>query len=234
VSENAAETKSSLAVIADAGAAGQAVIPGVYAWAITVAPVAWSRASNIGVKIAALLALLALLQTLIRPKERTSPIGPWVFVLASTVVWVSVPAALSPAHLHPARGIAGMLGWGVFAFAAAAPALGATRAGPAPEGGLKPRVPIPRGDAAYLAVAIVLAAALQAVGWTVSVPERALLVRILTLAAGVAIIGAATAITTARHGPPQKLRRALRNALPMLACIVLLILAGAAYTLVGP
>jgi hypothetical protein len=231
------EKKTPLAAIADVGAAGQAVVPGVYAWAVTVVPAAWSRASNIGVQIAALLALVALLQTLRKPAEgtvRTSSVGVWVFVLACTVVWVCVPSALAPAHLHPARGVAGMLGWGVFAFAAAAPALGASRSGPAPEGGLKPRLPIARGDAIYVGAAIALAAALQAVGWSITVPERAVLVRIVTLASGIAIIGAATTLTTSRHAAPVDLRRALRSALPMLLCIALLVLTGAAYTLSAP
>jgi len=69
------------------------------------------------------------------------------------------------------------------------------------------------------------------VGWSITVPERALLVRIVTIAAGVGIIGAATTLATARHAPSQKLGRALRNALPMLACILLLVLAGTAYAL---
>src|SRR5204862_1134625 len=67
--ENSAPEKgkrSPFAVLADAGAAGQAVVPGVYAWAVTVIPAAWSRSTgaNIGVKVAAVLALAALLQTL--------------------------------------------------------------------------------------------------------------------------------------------------------------------------
>lgn len=234
------QKRSPFAAFADAGAAGQAVVPGVYAWAVTVVPAAWSRASNIGVKIAAVLAFGALLQTLVAssPSEKLrgripGHVGVWVFVLASTVVWVTVPDAMSPAHLHPARGIAGMLGWGVFAFAVAAPALGSAREGPLPEGGLKPRLPLARGDAIYIGAAVLLAAALQAVGWSVTVPERAVLVRVVTLAAGIAIIGAATSIATARHSNPPSFGRAFRSAFPMLACIALLVMAAVAYTLAG-
>src|SRR5260221_2583987 len=237
------EKRSPLAALADAGAAGQAVVPGVYAWAVTVVPAAWSRPSNVGVKIAAVLALFALLQTLFgsslegvdargasSPRSKGAPrrdragaVGVWVFVLASTVVWFSVPTALAPAHLHPSRAIAGMLGWGVFAFAVAAPALGPSRTGPLPEGGLKPRLPLARADAVYIAIAVVMAIALQALGWSVLVPERAVLVRLVPLAAGIAIIAAATSIATARHGTSPGFARAFRSALPMLACIALLI-----------
>lgn len=228
------EENTPLAVLADIGAAGQAVVPGAYAWAVTVAPAAWSRAADAGVKAAAILAIASLLSTLLKTK---GPIATWVFVLASTVVWVAVPSAMSPAHLHPARGIAGMLGWGVFAFATAAPALGPSKRGPATEGGLEPRVPLPRGDAVYLGIGFALAAALQFVGWSILIPERAVFVRLLTVASGIAIVGVATVLATSRHhsssAPRPTLGRALRKSIVLVISVALLLAMGILHALAG-
>lgn len=225
----------SLDRLADLGAAGQALVPGVYAWAVTVAPAAWSRAGTAPAKLAASLALVALLSTLIKQKGSTGAIGNWVFVLASTIVWVAVPAAVSPAHMHPARGVAGMLGWGVFAFAGAAPSLDPD-AHPAveSEGGLKPRAPVRAGDGAYLGVGVALALALQCVGWSVVTPERAIFVRLVTVGSGVAILSLATTLATARHNVPgsRRLGRALRKSAVMLVAVLLLVAFGVVYSLV--
>lgn len=233
----APEKKSALAFFADIGAAGQAVVPGAYAWAVTVAPAAFTHGSNGGVQAAAVLAIVSLLSTLVR-KESTGAIATWVFVLASTVVWVATPAQLAPAHLHPARGIAGMLGWGAFAFAAAAPSLGPpSKDSPETHGGLKPRIALARGDAIYLAIAVVLAGALQFVGWGILVPERAVFVRLLTVASGLSIIGVATVLATSRHNlgsnPKPSFARALRKSAFMVVVVVLLVAFGLAYAFAG-
>ncbi|MBN9167818.1 MAG: hypothetical protein J0I07_43205, partial [Myxococcales bacterium] len=46
--------------IASIGASAQAAIPGLYAWAITVAPAAWSRGAPLLAKAAAVVGVLAL------------------------------------------------------------------------------------------------------------------------------------------------------------------------------
>jgi hypothetical protein len=224
------EKTSPLGAIADFGAAGQAVVPGVYAWAVTVAPAAWSRGGNIGVKMAALLAVASLLTTLTKWKTGSGSVAMALFVIACCVVWIFVPAAMTPAHLHPARGIAGMIGWGVFAFAAAAPSLGPQRVGDTPEGGLKPRIPLSRGDGLYLGIGVVLAVALQFVGWSITVAERGVFVRLVTVASGVAIIGVATALTTSRHNlggaARPSLGKSLRRASLFICAVILLVIAG--------
>lgn len=216
-----------LAVLADAGAAGKAVVPGVYAWALTVAPVAWSRGAPLAAKLPAILALVALVATLRRAK---GPISLWVFVLSCAVTWVAVPAALSPAHLAATRAFAGTLGWGLFAFAAAAPALRGSREGPAPEAGLAPRQRLGRADAAYVGAGVLMAAALQAVGWTVAVPERATLVRVVTLACGIAVVGATATVAVARHGRHRaSVRRGARSAMALLVVLAILLAGGLVY-----
>ena len=46
--------------VASVGASAQAAIPGLYAWAITVAPAAWSRGAPLLAKAAAIVGVLAL------------------------------------------------------------------------------------------------------------------------------------------------------------------------------
>lgn len=157
----------------------------------------------------------------------------WGFVLSSAIVWTLAPSALSSAKLDGVRGALGVVGWGLFAFASAGPAL---RADPEASSrivagsSLKPRSELPRGDGAYVAAGVVLALAMQAVGWGVPSPERAVLVRLVTVACGVAVLGATTSIALARHVPrvraPRSIR--LRRALPWVVILALILGSGLA------
>jgi hypothetical protein len=128
------------------------------------------------------------------------------------------------------RGLAGMLGWALFAFACATPSL------PAPPEGeraidealLAPRQRLPPGDAVYIAGGGLLAAVLQVGGWTIAAGERALLVRFIALAAGLAVMGAATQLALARHAPRAVLSRSrrLRRAMTALVAVGILAFAG--------
>ena len=70
---------------------------------------------------------------------------------------------------------------------------------------------------------------MQAVGWDVASPERAVLVRLVTVACGVAVVGATTAIALARHAPrvPARGRVRLRRALPWIVVLALFLGSGA-------
>ncbi len=216
--------------------AAQASVPALYAWGVTVAPTVWSRGAPLLAKVAAGVALAAI--ALAMPAERrwgarARMPGLWGFVLSSAVAWSASPSALAPLRIDTARGIAGMLGWGLFAFTFAAPAIGAHDAptgeeAPPSEQALGPRRVLARGDALYVAGGALLAAWLQTVGWQVSTVERALLVRVVALAAGIALLGAATDIALARHLPSATTvgGRRLRRATLPLAALALLGLGG--------
>lgn len=255
--------------MASVGASAQAAIPGLYAWAITVAPAAWSRGAPFLAKVAAVVGVLALVTApfvegagAVAPAEAsaaergsTEPAtkkpqrlvdavrswtGPtwarawsvWGFVLSSAIVWALAPSALSSARMDGVRGALGMVGWALFAFASAGPAL---RADPNAAGrivastSLKPRSELPRGDGAYVAVGIALALAMQGVGWSVAVPERAVLVRLVTVVCGIAVVSGTTSIALARHVTrvPGSRRLRLRRALPWLVMLALVAASGA-------
>ena len=223
-----------LARLSAIGAAAQASVPGFYAWMVTVAPAAFSRQAGFLAKLAAATGLVALLLGILLDRRwgpRARYLSVWGLALSSAVVWVLVPSALGALRLDEARGIAGMVGWALFAFASAAPALRReedTSDRIIDDAPLRPRAQIRRGDAIYIVVSVVLALSLQLVGWNVVAAERALLVRLVSVAAGLAIIGAATTIPLARHGrsapAPQRVR--LQRTLPWLLALVVVALIG--------
>ncbi len=255
--------------MASIGASAQAAIPGLYAWAITVAPAAWSRGAPLVAKGAAIVGVLALVTAPLvegtgppmsavadraldadrmatESKRRSlleavrSWTGPtwarawsvWGFVLSSAMVWALVPSALSSARLDGVRGALGMVGWALFAFASAGPAL---RTDPSVAArivastSLKPRSAIPRGDGVYVAIGVALALGMQAVGWGIAVPERAVLVRLVTVVCGIAVLGGTTSIALARHSARVEGSRRvrLRRALPWLVLLALVSCSGA-------
>jgi hypothetical protein len=254
--------------LSELGASAQAGIPGLYAWAITVAPAAWSRGAPLLAKVAAIIGVLALTTAPLiegagaRPppasaegvRPAVAPVpkglailrswtGPtwarvwsvWGFVLSSAIVWTLAPGALSSARLDGVRGVLGVVGWALFAFASAGPSL---RADPnassriVAASSLKPRSELPRGDGAYVAAGILLALGMQSVGWAVPTLERAVLVRLLTVVCGVAVLGATTNIALARHATRTPASRSLRlrRALPWVVILALFVVSGTVIT----
>lgn len=263
--------RKTLERIASIGASAQAAIPGLYAWAITVAPAAWSRGAPLFAQVSAVIGVIALVTAPFvegagKPREPTTGDQPaaeggpsgkgrapalarwslqrlfektqwtaatwarvwsvWGFVLSSAIVWALAPSALSSARLDGVRGALGMVGWALFAFASAGPVL---QPDPNAAGrivastSLKPRSALPKGDGAYVAVGVVLALSMQAVGWGVGVPERAVLVRLVTVVCGIAVLGGTTSIALARHSTRVSASRRLRlrRALPWLIMVAL-------------
>jgi hypothetical protein len=191
--------------IADLGSAAQASIPGVYAWAVTVAPVAWSRGAPWLAKGAAIAGLVALsVAVLVERRSATwsRVVSVWGLVSTSGCVWALAPGASSPPRLDPIRAVLGMLGWALFALSSAAPALKRVPADTMPSGAvpLRPRAAVPRGDVVYVLGGVVFATVLQTLGWSAPLVERALLVRLVAVAGGLAVIGTSTSIALARHG----------------------------------
>jgi hypothetical protein len=250
-------------------AAAQASVPGMYAWAVTVAPTAWGRGTSPVAKIASVVALLMLAANVLssarssEARDRTNLLASarsseardrtnllardgwwgrhgvgsaraaflWGFVVASAVVWATAPNGLGPLRVDAPRGLAGMLAWALFAFASAAPVV-ETRFEesdhPAEQASLFPRRRMPKGALAYVATGALFAAVLQAQGWRIASAERALLLRLIGLATGLAVIGAMTQIGLLRHVPRETRTPAgrLRRALAALVVLGILMLSG--------
>jgi hypothetical protein len=226
-------------LVLDMGATAQATVPGAYAWAVTVAPAAFARASPFVSRAAAVcgLGMLALAPVIERSKPALARIvSVWGLVATSLFVWIVGPSSfLTPTHTDAVREIAGMIGWALFALASSAPALPRRlRGGPSESvARLRRRGDSGRVDALILGIGIVLAAVVQTVGWQTDGPERALLVRLVALSAGVMIVGTASALVAARHlsRKPDQTSSRVKRALVPLVLFGLLAVSGAVYTL---
>jgi hypothetical protein len=218
-------------------AAAQASVPAIYAWGVTVAPAAWSRGAPLLAKVGAVGALAAVAIALAGERRwgtRARIPALWGFVLASAVTWSAAPGALAPLRVDAPRAMAGMLGWALFALTFAAPAIDAREALPTEEEPadsdppLAPRRVLARGDAWYLAGGALFAVGLQGIGWQISTTERAVLVRVVSLAAGIALLAVSTQVALARHVPrvPGRPAARLRRAMPPLVALGLLALGG--------
>jgi hypothetical protein len=126
-----------------------------------------------------------------------------------------------------------MLGWGLFAYASAAPALGPRAGGIVEPGVLKPRSTVLRGDAYYLVGGVVAALLFQTIGWRVLSPERGMLIRIATLAAGIGVIGSAVSLSLSRRLGVSKapLKNPMRELLTWGIAIAAILLIGVAVAL---
>ncbi|HEY2516283.1 MAG TPA: hypothetical protein VGI39_35675 [Polyangiaceae bacterium] len=225
---------SLLGRLSDLGSAAQASIPGLYAWSVTVAPAAWARGAPVVAKVFALMGLGALAAALFLEQRRAQEaararaVAVWGLALSAAATWLIVPSEMSTLRMDGARGVAGMLGWGLFAFACAAPP---ARREPASQARvvegppLRPRTRLARGDVAILTLGAVIAGLLQIVGWRSGPSERAVLVRLVVIACGISILGAATGVALARHArrsPPSRKER-LRRSFPWLTTLSLLL-----------
>lgn len=217
--------------LADLGSVAQAAVPGLYAWAVTVAPVAWARGGGFFARAAALLGVAALLGAIALERAerwRTARLlSVWGLVATSAIVWLVGPTAAA-SRVDAARGISGMLGWGLFAYASAAPTYRRSPARPLFEGDeLRARAGSPAGDRIYLAAAALVAIGLQVVGWYARTEERGLLVRLVTIAAAIGIVTHASQVSLARHkrGRPassNSRRRAVVSALAAVSLVTAL------------
>jgi hypothetical protein len=219
------------------GVATQGTVPGAYAWAITVAPAGWSSgASAVAMSVTALGLGSLIAGPLV---ERKSPLAAqlvvgWGVVLSAVATWVLSPAA-SLESVDAARGIAGMLGWGLFAFAIASPARApvstlATTARASRRAGSRVF------DRVVLSSAIACAVALEVPGWRMADRERGLLVRLVAVAGGLGIMTAAGAVVVGhrprqREGASVRLPRMRPASVVWVAAGCLLMGAGAAYAL---
>jgi hypothetical protein len=227
--------------ISEMGAAAQACVPGLYAWGVTVAPAVWTRGASVVAKVAAVVALLVLVGSVAaerRWKARARIFGLWGFVLACALAWSAAPAAFAPLRIDAPRGLAGMAGWALFALASAAPALHAREDDDRvvlDDRELLPRRGLGRGDVLYVAVAACVAVVLQLFGWRIAVAERALLVRLVALALGLAILGASVDVALTRHLPRvvRSTQGRMREATGALVVLALLGLVGVLFVVRG-
>jgi hypothetical protein len=186
------------------------LLPGLFAWGVTVA---WPILVHPSPSLAKLLALLSVLALLsgsvlsIRWPAAARMLGVWSFLALCTCVWASVRPRAGAPILDPLQGIAGSLGWALFAL------------GWAGDGGAQPSVatvPSARADRSFsprsrlwwgaawlVAFAIAASLALLALAFWAPGRARAMFAHAAAIAGGVALVGAAAEIAV-RQQPPSR------------------------------
>jgi hypothetical protein len=176
-------------------------VPGGYAWAVTVAPIVFAAGAGVAARIAAGVGLAALVGGAIvegREDRRTRVVVGWAVVASAVGTWCLAPAALVGSFDAP-RGLAGMLGWALFAFAVASPprAGGATQVATASGERVK-SAPV-WFDRVVLLVALGFGVLVQIPGWRLEPRDRALLIRLIGIAGSLGLVVSASAILARYH-----------------------------------
>jgi hypothetical protein len=196
------------------------LLPGLYAWAVTVAwPVLVRPSGSLArsLAVASLSALLAGSLLSIRWPTIARVLGVWSFLALCTGVWASARFPAGAPLLDPVQGVAGSLGWALFALGWASDgttALGRS-ARPGPHVGspaplaepptqmgapYAPRSRKWRGAAWFLGLAVAAAAILMVLAWRVSGRARESFAHAAAICGAVALVGAASEIAVSPQG----------------------------------
>jgi hypothetical protein len=192
------------------------LLPGLYAWTVTVATPVTQRGAGPGARACAVAALVALVAGPLLVTTRplvARIIGVHAFLGACLITWALLGPLLTVSRLDPLRGMLGAFAWALFAFGwGSLRELGHVpeddpRAVPGPA--LTARSRLPAGSAVVLATGVVLALGLSALAWRVTRPGGALLAHAAAVLSGIALIAAATSIaldrgTLRRQGTPRQ------------------------------
>jgi hypothetical protein len=95
------------------------LLPGLYAWLLTVELPALARGVSLGPRVTAILALMALVLSVVaaaRHLELARILGIYVFLGCCVLTWALIGSDLSAVHTDRIRAALGMLGWVLYAF----------------------------------------------------------------------------------------------------------------------
>ena len=208
------------------------LLPGLYAWAVTVAAPAWSSAGTLAAQATALGALGGLLVgawSHERHPARTPLLAIHAFLGGSVATWALMGPALAAPHVSAAAGVGGAVAWGAWALAFGAS--GRTSPGASVASASGPARHAPARALAIFTLALGVAFAVTASIAAFGVPgvERSLLAQALALAASLALVAASGAVAAsvgrARSSGPA--RRRVARALVPLALLASLVAASA-------
>jgi hypothetical protein len=188
------------------GKAPPTLVAALIAWAITVAPVGFSRGHTAISATAAVLALAAgaggpfLLAR--RPKIGRH-VGISLFLAFSLGAWMANAGAIHPLRLEPLRGVFGAIAWGIFALSWSDRWSGTPTAQPAdPDApSLLARSALPPLAAPIAWIAVIASLVYLVLAFRVREPERALVAQALALACSIGVVSAGATVAVARGKP---------------------------------
>ncbi|NUO52994.1 MAG: hypothetical protein HOV80_29460 [Polyangiaceae bacterium] len=210
----------------------QRVSCAVFAWAVTIAPAAFSRAGGWperALSVAALAAGVAGPVFMPTKKRIGRQLGITLFLALATVVWLLTSSALDPSRLDTVRAGIGAIAWGVYAFSWGEPWRFRTEAPQDDAGGvLRARTTLPSGAVAVASLGVLASLGLLVLGWSVRDPSRALLAQAASIGLSVAIVSAAAQVAIARAKGRRQLHTGLpREALRAIFALLFVALVGA-------
>ncbi len=221
-----ADARRSSSLLAEPGVL-QRIICALFAWAVTILPVALSRVGSWPSRMVAIAAIAAgVMGPLLVPSRRRvgRHVGISAFVGAAALVWALSPAAVDVSRVDLVLAVTGSVSWMVFAFSWGEP----WRFRPEAQtdelnASLRARAELPPFAVPIAGLGVLIAAGLLFLGFRVRDTSRALLAQVVAIGLGVAMVTVAASLATGRGKP-----RAAHPDLPKSAVRALLVLAAAA------
>jgi len=216
------------------------LVPGAYAWAVSVVPAATGVTATAWGRGTALLAFSSLVAGTFLQKDRPRlayALGIWCFLALSSITWLSNLAAIRVDRLDPVRAAAATAGWLLFSLGWGTP----WRTGVHPEDNpraqlhprLEPRHPATLRTPLTVAIGAVGAIACLLLAWRGTEPDRALMMHGVALGSAIAVVTASATLAIS-HGvkradaPP---RQRIAFALPWLMALAALFVIALAWFL---
>ena len=204
-----------------------------FAWAVTIAPAAFSRAGSLASQALSLVCLAAGLAgpALVPTQKRVGrQLGITLFLALATIVWLLTTSALDPLRLDSFRAGIGAIAWGVYAFSWGEPWRFRTDAPQDDAGGvLRARSTLPAGAVPIAGAGVLAALALLVVGWSVRDPSRSLLAQAASIGLAVAVVTTSAQVAISRgKGRRSSVAALPREALRAILALLVVALAGAA------
>lgn len=180
------------------------LLPGLYAWLLTVGLPVLARGVRSGPRLAAAGALCALVLSLFVVGRRLALarwLGIYGFVCASALTWALLGSDLSPVHLDRIRTALGMLGWVLYAFGwgrVHAP-VDADQHGHVASGALLvPRSRLHPRATTIVAFAVVAALVLEGLAFRVDRSEHSVLAHAVAAACSLLVLSTASRVALAQ------------------------------------
>ncbi|MCA9633353.1 MAG: hypothetical protein KC766_37135 [Myxococcales bacterium] len=190
------------------------LVPGLYAWLVTVALPSAQREASALPKLSAFLALVCLIAGPIGALYRERPgraVGVYGFVGFAVITWLLLGDLLTGAKLDPLRAALGSVGWALFAFG-----WGSVReVGAIPEQDphaitgtpLTARSMLPNGAGVVMGLGLAGALVPIFLAWRVDRPLHALLGHAVAVVAAIALVTSAALIGVSRGNTRQQTPR---------------------------
>lgn len=180
------------------------LLPGAYAWLLTVGLPVAARGVRLGPRVVAFAALAALVASLLLVERRPDVgrvLGIGVFVACSALTWALLGADSSPVHLDRIRTALGTLGWVLYAFG-----WGRVDSPARPAAEIAPGAPlVPRSRPAPLGLpivgfAVLAALVFEALAFRVERAEHAVLAHATAAACALLVLSAGSRLALAQGG----------------------------------